>query len=71
MDVIKVPLYTVKDFVNKSFAGREPWQIVSFTAASVYASLWFWDLLTDSEGTILTYFRKVLTLLNLICLDEN
>lgn len=59
MDIVKAPLYTVKDFLNKYFADKEPWQIVSLTAASVYASLWFWDLLTDSEGMFFHYIKKI------------
>lgn len=45
----------IKGGVNKSFTGKEPWQIVTITTSSVLVTLWFYDFLfshNDSKNNL-------------------
>lgn len=38
-----------KNFVNDAFRGKEPWQIVATTSATVLATVWLYNFLFDDE----------------------
>lgn len=57
---------TVKVFVNDIFKEKEPWQIVSITAATVLASVWFWDFIFQDESLANRMKKKGLQLIRLV-----
>lgn len=50
MDLIILPLNTLKTIVNNQFASKEPWQIVSITTSTILLSVWFYDFLFKDES---------------------
>lgn len=38
--------------VNAAFANKEPWQIVSVTASTVFTTVWLWQLLNHDESLV-------------------
>lgn len=50
MDSVQLPLTTFKNLVNKQFASKEPWQIVTITTSTVLLSVWFYEFLFQDES---------------------
>ncbi|KAF5299206.1 hypothetical protein FQA39_LY02379 [Lamprigera yunnana] len=50
MDLIKLPLTTLKTGINYHFASKEPWQIVTITTTTVLLSIWIYDFIFQSES---------------------
>lgn len=38
-------LQHIKGGINRSFAGKEPWQIITITTSTVLVTVWFYDFL--------------------------
>lgn len=38
--------------INTAFANKEPWQIVSVTASTVFTTVWLWQLLYQDESIV-------------------
>lgn len=40
----------LKEFINNSFQGKEPWQIVTITSTTVLTSVWLWNFVFQDES---------------------
>lgn len=56
MDLVSLPVRSLKAAINSNFADKEPWQIVTITTSSVLASVWLWDFLCQDESKFDTTF---------------
>lgn len=52
MEIFKVGADSVRIIVNNSCSKLEPWQIVSVTATTVLAGVWFWEFLFQEESLV-------------------
>lgn len=49
MEVVTLPLSFLAQQVNNVFAGRQPWQVATITATSVWTTIYFWNLICQDE----------------------
>jgi len=52
----------VTESINRVFANREPWQIVTITTTTVLSGLWFWTFLNQDESIFSRTKRKFFNL---------
>lgn len=47
---LKVGADSIRLIINNSCSKLEPWQIVTVTATTVLAGVWFWEFLFQEES---------------------
>lgn len=53
MDLIKSPYHLLQSSVNNAFASKEPFHLITITATSVLATVWFYEYIFEgNEGNI-------------------
>ncbi|XP_015439311.1 PREDICTED: sphingosine-1-phosphate lyase [Dufourea novaeangliae] len=55
---------TLKEFVNNSFQGKEPWQIVTITSTTILTTIWLWNFVFQEESLIERGKKKIFSLRN-------
>lgn len=66
MDLVTLPVRSLKAAINSNFADKEPWQIVTITTSSVLASVWLWDFLCQDESLVTRGKKTVFKIARLI-----
>lgn len=56
--MFQINMFTVcgslKEFVNNSFQGKEPWQIVTITSTTLLTTIWLWNFIFQDESKIVS-----------------
>ncbi|XP_076296065.1 sphingosine-1-phosphate lyase [Lasioglossum baleicum] len=64
-------LNILKDFVNNSFQGKEPWQIAATTSITILTGVWLWNFVFQAESLTERGKKKLFSLKNYIpCIRE-
>ncbi|XP_063909552.1 sphingosine-1-phosphate lyase [Zophobas morio] len=66
MDTVLKPLTNLKLGLNNTFAGKEPWQIVTYTTTTVLFVVWLHDFVHQDESVVQRAKKTVFKLAKLI-----
>ncbi|CAK9824876.1 Sphingosine-1-phosphate lyase [Anthophora retusa] len=61
----------IKELINSSFQGKEPWQIVTITSTSVLTSVWLWTFIFQDESLTERIKKQLFNLRNYIPAIKN
>ncbi|CAH0558557.1 unnamed protein product [Brassicogethes aeneus] len=52
MDLVKFPINSLKLRINTQFCSKEPWQVVTITASTVFLSVWLYEFIFQDESIV-------------------
>ncbi|XP_031829394.1 sphingosine-1-phosphate lyase [Nomia melanderi] len=56
----------LKEFLNNTFQGKEPWQIVTITSTTLLTTVWLWNFIFQDESLVERGKKKFFSLRNYI-----